>query len=170
MVVIAGIALMVLGPEKFPGHAKIFLRMLRDVRDHWDDAKREITKELNPVKKELRDLQRFKPEEFLDKMTGDVNKEITASPANDNPYGPGYPYADVIEDTAKPASDAAPKPAGDTVEFDSSPKEPSPGRSEDSTWDRKEQDVVTDGGPLTEEQEYRSAQKDDDPHPKDGSD
>ncbi|HRI89430.1 MAG TPA: hypothetical protein PLJ47_14565 [Candidatus Hydrogenedentes bacterium] len=162
MVVIAGIALIFLGPEKFPSQAKIFLRMLRDVRDHWDEAKREITKELNPVKSELRDLQRFRPEELLDKMTGDAPKSSssTQSPSED-PYGQGYPYASVIEDAAKKTDE-------NTVEFGTSTAEiPPQGRSEDSAWERKDE---PGNGALTEEDEHRAAMKDADPRPKDGSD
>ena len=42
LLVIAAIALIFLGPEQFPTQAKVFLRMFREFREHWDDAKRDI--------------------------------------------------------------------------------------------------------------------------------
>src|ERR1051325_10830710 len=85
IIVIAVVALIFLGPEQFPTQAKVFLRMLREFREHWDDAKRDILNELNPVKKEFRDLGRYKPEDLLDKLTGEdqsaelPKEEVTAS-------------------------------------------------------------------------------------------
>ncbi len=70
MILLAGIALVVMGPEKFPDVAKVFLRTIRDVRGYWDDAQRELAKEINPLKGELRELSKYKPEEIIDKMAG----------------------------------------------------------------------------------------------------
>ena len=81
LLVIAGIALIFLGPEKFPTQAKVFLRMFRDFREHWDDAKRDILNEINPVKKEFRELRKFKPEELLDKLTGESDDTPQSAPA-----------------------------------------------------------------------------------------
>lgn len=149
MVVIAGIALMILGPEKFPTQAKIFLRLVRDFRDHWDDAKRDILQELNPVKKELRELQRFRPEEIIDKLTGD--EENAKKPESD-------PYVPVVQ-SEMPGANEAP------VEFGGATNPESQGRSESTTWERKDEPA-----PLSEEGEYRSAQADYDLRPRDGSD
>ena len=70
MVLIAGIALVVIGPEKFPDFAKIVLRTVRDLRGYVDDVKQEVTKELRPVQKEIRELTRYDPETYIDAMTG----------------------------------------------------------------------------------------------------
>ena len=49
MLIIAGVALVVMGPEKFPDFAKVVLRTIRDFRGYMDEAKREISKEIIPV-------------------------------------------------------------------------------------------------------------------------
>lgn len=120
MLVIAGVALIILGPDKFPGHAKIALRFMRDIRTYWDEAKRDITEELKPFKKELKELEKIKPEEFIDSLTGEdeSSPSTSSAPAND-PYSYG----------AEPKAPASPGV--------SSPSEPSQ-RSEDSAWVRPE--------------------------------
>ncbi|MDQ1256549.1 MAG: Twin-arginine translocase TatA/TatE family subunit, partial [Candidatus Hydrogenedentes bacterium] len=100
MVIIAGIALVVIGPEKFPEFAKIFLRTVRDVRGYVDEAKRDIAKELKPIQKELGDLSRYKPEEYIDSlMAGDKDDKAKtpdafATPQNSDKTGknPEAPY------------------------------------------------------------------------------
>lgn len=69
-IVLAGIILIVMGPEKFPDVAKAIIRTVRDVRGYFDEAQREITKEINPLKGELRQLSKYKPDEIIDHMTG----------------------------------------------------------------------------------------------------
>lgn len=64
MIVIAAIALVVIGPEKFPDVAKVFIKTVRDVRGHWDDLSREFTKEMRPMEKEIKQLTRFDEEKF----------------------------------------------------------------------------------------------------------
>lgn len=76
MIVIGILALVVLGPEKFPTFAKVALRAYRDLRGYIDDAKRDITKELNPLKKDLNELSRYRPEDIIDKLAGPEVKEI----------------------------------------------------------------------------------------------
>ncbi|MBX7256599.1 MAG: Sec-independent protein translocase protein TatB [Candidatus Hydrogenedentes bacterium] len=121
MLVIAAVALLILGPDKFPGHAKIALRFMRDIRSYWEEAKRDIAEEIKPFKKELKELEKIKPEEFIDSLTGEdeSNKSSAAT------YGGAYSYSD----TSVPASAA-----------DSSEKsEPEPAqRSESTSWERPE--------------------------------
>ncbi|HIF05099.1 MAG TPA: preprotein translocase, partial [Candidatus Poseidoniales archaeon] len=50
IVLIAGLALMILGPDKFPEFAKISMRTVRDIRKYMSDAQRDIASELNPLK------------------------------------------------------------------------------------------------------------------------
>ena len=158
LIVIAGIALIILGPEKFPTQAKVFLRMFRDFREHWDDAKRDIMNEINPVKKEFRELKRFKPEELLDKLTGE-DQEKSNEPAKPveaaKSGGPEYP----------PATGANEAP----VEFESSAPQDAGGRSEETQWERKDEGQAGSAAP-TEEDEYRAAAAVNDIRPKDGSD
>ncbi|NUM56401.1 MAG: twin-arginine translocase TatA/TatE family subunit [Candidatus Hydrogenedentes bacterium] len=158
LLVIAAIALIFLGPEKFPTQAKVFLRLVRDFREHWDDAKRDIMSELNPVKKEFRELRKFKPEELLDKLTGE-DQSKTDEPAKQPEPTDSNPSESV------PATGANEAP----VEFESAPAEPGNGRSEDTQWERKD-DAQQAQAATTEEDEYRSAQAAYDIRPKDGSD
>jgi sec-independent protein translocase protein TatB len=91
-IVLAGIILVVMGPEKFPEVAKAIIRTVRDVRGYFDDAQREITKEINPLKGELKHLSKYKPEEILDHMAG--NKKpgeptpVKKSPVEDDAIDP----------------------------------------------------------------------------------
>ncbi|HOV32093.1 MAG TPA: Sec-independent protein translocase protein TatB [Candidatus Hydrogenedens sp.] len=58
MIIIAGIALVVLGPEKFPEFAKIAIRAVRDIRGYFDEVKTEISKEIKPIEKEINEITR----------------------------------------------------------------------------------------------------------------
>ena len=75
IVLIAGIALMVLGPDKFPEFAKMAARLVRDLRKYTDEVKRDLTDELKPMKKELEDLSRVNPEEYLDSLMGEDEED-----------------------------------------------------------------------------------------------
>ncbi len=82
IIVIAGIALIILGPEKFPEYAKIAMRAWRDLRGYVDDIKREMAEELKPVKKEIQQLGQYDPEQYIDKLTEavtSVNEEVSGA-------------------------------------------------------------------------------------------
>jgi len=81
MVIIAGVALVVIGPERFPEFAKIVLRTVRDLRGYVDEAKRDISKELKPVQKEIEKLSRYNPEDYIDSLTGAVTGDDKKSDA-----------------------------------------------------------------------------------------
>lgn len=104
ILVIAAVALVILGPDKFPGHAKIAMRFIRDIRGYWDEAKRDLAQELKPVKKEIKELEKYKPEDYLDTMITDT--------AQDTSYdGQGYPYSSSGKTTeTKPAEESAAEP------------------------------------------------------------
>lgn len=72
MIIIAGIALVVIGPEKFPDFAKLAVRTIRELRGYMDDLKTEVNKELKPVKEELRSLKDHNPEKYIDTLTKPV--------------------------------------------------------------------------------------------------
>lgn len=80
IVVIAVIALIVMGPEKFPEFAKIAMRAFRDVRGYVDDIKKEMANELNPVKREINQLSRYKPEEYIDKLASAITAAVEDKP------------------------------------------------------------------------------------------
>lgn len=81
-ILIAGIALVVMGPEKFPEVAKIAIRFLGEFRTHWDDIKREVTKEIKPLNKELKQLSQYDPEEYLRSLTPKEEPRKSASAQN----------------------------------------------------------------------------------------
>jgi len=85
MILIAGIALVVIGPEKFPDFAKIMLRTIRDLRGYMDEVKHEVTKELRPVQKELQNLSRYDPETYLNALTDDEKKPPSTA-SSGSPY------------------------------------------------------------------------------------
>lgn len=49
IILLMAIALIVIGPDKFPQFAKIVIRTFRDLRNYVDDVKHELSKELRPV-------------------------------------------------------------------------------------------------------------------------
>ena len=93
ILIIAGLALVVMGPEKFPEFAKLALRAWRDLRGYVDDVKREVRQELKPVKKELDDLSRRTPEEYIDHFTGSGSEDSDDSGEPDESYDD--PYEDI---------------------------------------------------------------------------
>lgn len=83
MVVIAGIALVVIGPEKFPDFAKLVIRTIRDLRGYVDEVKMEVGKELKPLKKDLDALSRIDPEKYIDSLTNEAPpKPASSMPVN----------------------------------------------------------------------------------------
>lgn len=81
-ILIAGIALVVMGPEKFPEVAKIAIRFFGEFRSHWDDIKREVTKEIRPLNKELKQLSQYDPEDYLRSLTPKEEARKSASAQN----------------------------------------------------------------------------------------
>jgi sec-independent protein translocase protein TatB len=81
MVLIAGIALIVIGPEKFPDFAKLAIRTIRDLRGYIDEIKSEVSKELKPIKKEMDTLSRIDPEKYIDSLTKEAPAPKPANPS-----------------------------------------------------------------------------------------
>jgi len=82
MILIAGLALVVIGPEKFPDFAKLVIRTVRDLRGYVDDVKSEMTRELTPIKKEMEALSRIDPEKYIDSLTAEAETARTTPPSN----------------------------------------------------------------------------------------
>jgi Tat protein translocase TatB subunit len=76
IVLIAGIALIVIGPEKFPQFAKIALRAFRDLRGYVTDLKSEVGNELNPIRGEFRELARQNPEDYIESLVKAVEEDL----------------------------------------------------------------------------------------------
>ncbi len=79
MLIVAGIALVFLGPEKFPDFAKIFIRTVRDVRNYMDDVKEEVAKEVLPMKEELKQLGRYDAETYINKLMEEDDDDKSGS-------------------------------------------------------------------------------------------
>jgi Tat protein translocase TatB subunit len=78
MVLIAAIALVVFGPDKFPDFAKIVLRTVRDLRGYVDDIQKEVSKELKPLKKELDKISRDS-EKYMDTLAKEADITTTTT-------------------------------------------------------------------------------------------
>lgn len=117
MLLLAGIALVVMGPEKFPDFAKMAVRLVKDVRGYWDEAQRELVKEINPIKQEIKQLQKYDAEEFIDHLAG--NKPGSKTPEELDPtlaepgatgYGVKVPEPDADDDLLGTPPPAGPDP------------------------------------------------------------
>ncbi|MFP4192737.1 MAG: twin-arginine translocase TatA/TatE family subunit, partial [Candidatus Hydrogenedentota bacterium] len=75
LIIIAGIALIVIGPEKFPEFAKIVTHTIRDVRGYVEEAQKDLSKELKPVQKEVNKLSRYSAEDYIDSLTGEESSK-----------------------------------------------------------------------------------------------
>ena len=94
IMLIAGIALIFLGPEKFPEFAKIMARTVRDIRGYVQDAQKDIAEELKPIKKELDKLSSVDPEAYLEKLADAADDE--------NEYADIIPEPDISPTLAPP--------------------------------------------------------------------
>ena len=111
MIVIAAIALVFLGPEKFPEFAKIVIRTVRDVRSYVNDAKRDIAQELKPVKKEFKELSRYEPEKYIETLSKSVTDAVSGEEGGEKsqPVAPEAPTTDdAVPAPAEADSHAAP--------------------------------------------------------------
>lgn len=109
IIVIAVIALIVMGPEKFPEFAKIAMRAFRDVRGYVDDIKKEVANELNPVKREINQLSRYKPEEYVEKLASAITAAV-----EDEPKAETKTASDSDQEKKQSEEAASAEPAQDT--------------------------------------------------------
>lgn len=111
MVIIAGVALVVVGPEKFPPFAKAVFKTIRDLRSQIEETQREISKEIKPIQKEMRELSKHKPEDYIDSLVSD--KSTSTDTAGDPDFDYEYPYREhetTTKKTAESTEDTAPEP------------------------------------------------------------
>lgn len=114
---IGAVALVIMGPERFPELAKLFIRTTRDLRGYWDDIKDDISKEMKPVKKELTKLSRLDSDQYLKSLGASVDlKEVTktAAPPVAKPK-PGTPVTEEVA-TATPSATVPEAPKAGTPE------------------------------------------------------
>jgi sec-independent protein translocase protein TatB len=125
LIIIAGIALVVIGPEKFPEFAKIAMRAYRDLRGYVDDIKHEMAEEMKPVQREIRELAKYNPEDYIEHMANAVStvddddeagKKESASnpepevPSDSTPYEEvtsGSPSNSAVQDASETGQDEA---------------------------------------------------------------
>lgn len=81
-VILAIVALLVLGPDKLPGYAADARRMLRQLRRMADDARDEVTRELGPEFKDI-SLSDLNPRTFVARHLFDDDDD------DDDPGGRG---------------------------------------------------------------------------------
>ncbi len=76
IILIAGIALIVIGPEKFPDFAKIVLRTVNDLRGYVDEIQKEVSKEIKPIKRELDQISKYDPEKYINALSKDITEKV----------------------------------------------------------------------------------------------
>ena len=106
LILLAGLALVIIGPEKFPEFVKIVMRAMRDLRSYVDETKRDIAKEIEPVKKEIEDLSRIRPDDYIESLTNSYEEnssEVDTGVSNSLTDDPNNIKGETtIEDTKKP--------------------------------------------------------------------
>ncbi len=157
MILIAGIALVVFGPEKFPDFAKIVIRTVRDLRGYVDEIQTEISKEIKPIKRELDQMNKYSPDKYIDSITKDTKKKASkpasakkekgaADPTDrqddsfdyDDGRGYDHPDADPYSEQT-PKTDGAP-PAEDNNTPDGASSETDTSHAADSGAEPKPED------------------------------
>jgi len=115
ILIIAAVALVIMGPEKFPEFAKIALRAYRDFRGYIDDIKREMAEELQPVKRELQQLAQYNPEEYVESLAKAVSSAVEDEVKE---------VKDTVEGEVKEIKDAVEGEAGAVTSEQKPPTEP----------------------------------------------
>ena len=134
LIIIAGVALMVLGPDKFPEFAKMAARLVRDLRSYGQEIQSEIAKEIKPVQKELNDLRKIDPEKYIDSLVGDDEEDddsinLEPDPSTMELYGGG---ADESSEADEPEASVAEDLDDPNDRFDTYPYEQDGFESEES--------------------------------------
>lgn len=142
LILIAGIALIVIGPEKFPEFAKIAIRTVRDLRGYVTEVKADINKEMSAVRKEVKSLSRYDPETYIDALAGTTKEEekkpASSAATNQTPTTDATPGA-------APSSGASPTPGTQAGE------EPAGG---DAVSDGKDVPADKPENPVPERMDY----------------
>ncbi len=126
MVIIAGVALVVVGPDKFPPFAKAVFKTFRDLKTQIEETQREISKEIKPIQKEMRELSKHKPEDYIDSLvSGKSTSDDTPGDTSGDPdFDYEYPYRE-HETTTKESKEKTETTEGATPEPE--PAEPPEG-------------------------------------------
>lgn len=105
LLLLALIALLVLGPEKLPGAARTAGALVRRVRNSWDSVRAEVERELQveEIKRTAREAA-ARAEAAQAQMNAtarevrDAVGTVAAVPADENPAAPADPSPDLIEE------------------------------------------------------------------------
>lgn len=111
MILLAGIALVVIGPEKFPEFAKILLRTIRDLRGYMDGVKYDLSRELRPVKRGLENAMRPDPTEVPYEQPRHAKPRLSQQGDLPDAPAPAAPVAG--QDAGKEEAPRKPPPASD---------------------------------------------------------
>lgn len=114
LAIIAAIALMVLGPDKFPDFARIVARTVRDLRQYVNEAQRDLSQELKPVQKELDDMSRVDAKKYIESLA-DEDQDSSINPEPDYTSEELYRGEDLSE--TKEAAESEETEPGDTVQY-----------------------------------------------------
>ncbi|HOD51670.1 MAG TPA: twin-arginine translocase TatA/TatE family subunit [Candidatus Hydrogenedentes bacterium] len=138
MILVAGIALIIIGPERFPEFAKICMRTIRDLRSYVEEAKDDLRKELTPIKKEIDKVKNYDPESYIDALTDSRDDSGYYKASHEQKTGEsaggststqtksGATEPESRSSGEKPEADSAPaKDAADTQAGASKPESPS---------------------------------------------
>lgn len=120
LVIIAGVALMILGPEKFPEFAKMGARFVRDIRRYANEVQTEITKEIKPVTKELEGLGKVDPEKYIDSLIEDDEEDDGTINPEPEFEDLGIPSPEQAPEEGLPESTES---TGQSVPYDDYPQE-----------------------------------------------
>jgi sec-independent protein translocase protein TatB len=108
MLVLAGVALVVLGPDKLPGYAAQAARMLRQVRTMADNAKDQMREHMGPefddVDWKALDPRQYDPRKIVRDALMSDEDEVA-----EKPVSPGGPEPVDHTDADAPVSPAAPR-------------------------------------------------------------
>lgn len=117
LVLLALIALIVLGPEKLPGAARTAGALLRRMRSGWDDVRAEVERELQieEIKRAAREAaaKAEAAQGELDATLAQVRQMQHAAPAVDDAAAAG-PSAAAVGTVVEPAAVAEGEPDGAT--------------------------------------------------------
>jgi len=152
MIVIAGIALVIIGPEKFPEFAKICVRTIRDLRSYVEEAKEDLRKEITPIKKEIDDVKRYDPEKYIDALTdsrdesdyydagyGEQSDESDTDYENDDTHAADDDASRTSEETSP--KEETPAPAESTEEPTTEPFESKESQTESLSPDEEDPNI-----------------------------
>jgi len=147
IVIIAGVALVVVGPEKFPPFAKAVFKTFRDLKTQIEETQREITKEIKPLEKELRELRKHNPEDYIDGLMSDSSSEDDV--AGDPDFDSDYPYRE-HETTTKDTTESDANSESESAQAESNSAETPEGTEtfDATAADSPPQDTIEDNADV----------------------